>query len=249
MARKKLNKKVALIGSAIFVLLVMAAILLFLRFSGDPQKFMKDGDVAREAARKATDELIKEQEYEKAERSYLRARARAKDDSLRIDILFEIADFFLEVGKWNNVRGCWAEIVRIDPENVKARYARLKDVYIIADSGALGAWKEVELQASEFIEVVEKKNLLDEVTAQWESFEIPQTIQVAQHMGAYLYLLRGRSLLEIVKTGALTDPEESLVRAVTNLKKSPGIRVGQHRYLSFFSASSYFKRRYFRFKR
>ena len=220
MARKKLNKKVALIGSVIFVLLVMAAILLFLRFSGDPQKFMKDGDVAREAARKATDELIKEQEYEKAERSYLRARARAKDDSLRIDILFEIADFFLEVGKWNNVRSCWAEIVRIDPENVKARYARLKDVYIIADSGALGAWKEVELQASEFIEVVEKKNLLDEVTAQWESFEIPQTIQVAQHMGAYLYLLRGRSLLEIVKTGALTDPEESLVRAVTNLKKA-----------------------------
>ena len=162
MARKKLNKKVALIGSAIFVLLVMAAILLFLRFSGDPQKFMKDGDVARESARKATDELIKEQEYEKAERSYLRARARTKDDSLRIDILFELADFYLEVGKWSNLRGCWAEIVRIDPENVKARYARLKYVYITADSGALGAWKEVELQASEFIEVVEKKNLLDE---------------------------------------------------------------------------------------
>ena len=46
MARKKLNKKVALIGSVIFVLLVMAAILLFLRFSGDPEKFMKDGDLA-----------------------------------------------------------------------------------------------------------------------------------------------------------------------------------------------------------
>ncbi|MHC4739113.1 MAG: tetratricopeptide repeat protein [Planctomycetota bacterium] len=220
MARKKLNKKVALIGSAIFILLVMAAILLFLRFSGDPQKFMKDGDLAREAARKATDELIKEQEYEKAERSYLRARARAKDDSLRIEILFELADFFLEVGKWDNLRGCWAEIVRIDPENVKARYAKLKDIYIMADSGVLGAWKEVELQASEFIEVVEKKNLLDEDTAQWESFEIPQTVQVAQHMGPYLYQLRGRAVLEIVKTGALTDPEESLVRSVTNLKKA-----------------------------
>ena len=90
----------------------------------------------------------------------------------------------------------------------------------MADSGVTGAWKEVELQASEFIEVVEKKNLLGENAAQWESFEIPQTTQVAQNIGPYLYLLRGRAILETIKTGALTDPEESLVRAVTNLEKA-----------------------------
>ena len=219
MARKKLNKKVALIGSVVFTLLALAVILVFLRFSGDPQKFLRDAEVARKAAREATDELIKEQEYEKAERNYFRARGRAKDDSLKIDILFQIADFFLEIGEWNNVRGCWDQIIRIDSENVKARYARLKDVYIMADSGVLGAWKEVELQASEFIKVVEKKNLLDEDTTNLESFEMPQVEQTRQRMGSYLYLLRGRAILEIIRTGALTDPDESLTRAVTDLKK------------------------------
>jgi hypothetical protein len=61
-ARKRLNKKVALIGSVVFVFLILGAILLFLYLSRDPQKFIKDGDAALVAARQATNKEIKEKE-------------------------------------------------------------------------------------------------------------------------------------------------------------------------------------------
>ena len=56
MARKKLNKKVALVGSAVFVLFVLAVIGIILRLSQDPQKFIKDAEDA-----------WKLKDYEKAE--------------------------------------------------------------------------------------------------------------------------------------------------------------------------------------
>ena len=105
MARKRLNKKVALIGSAIIAFLALAVILLFLYLSRAPEPFIKDGDAALQAAHEAIDEQTREEEYEKAERNYNKARAYAKKDSLKIEMLFKLVDLYLEIDRWNNIRG------------------------------------------------------------------------------------------------------------------------------------------------
>ena len=206
MAKKRLNRKVALIGLLIFVFLVLCAIGVILHLSQGPEKFIEDGDAAWHA-----------KDYENAERSYLKARSRAKTDSLRVEILSKLIDVFLETEKWNNVLGCWNAIIKIEPKNAKARYGRLKYVYIIADNGASGYWREVASQASEFIEVADAE-LLDEDTAQLESFAT-RGKAIAKRIGPYLYLLRGRAGLEITRMGAVTDPDESLDRAIGDLEK------------------------------
>ncbi|RKY24500.1 MAG: hypothetical protein DRP62_03605 [Planctomycetota bacterium] len=218
MARKKLNKKVALIGSAVATLMAMAAILLFLYLSRDPEKFIQDGDAALKAAHEATDEQTREEEYKNAERAYSRARAYAKKDSLKVEMLFKLVDLYLEIDKWNNIRGCWGEIIRIDPDNVKARFGQLKFFYILADSGAYRFWQEVAEQASALLEVAEDAGILTEYTAKWDSFEIPEQGK-SPRMGPYLYLLRGRANLEMASRGAVTDPDKSLALAVDDLEK------------------------------
>jgi len=208
MAKKRLNKKVALIGSVVFLLLGLVAVGVVLRLSRDPEKLIKDGDAA-----------LLEKDYERAARSYLRARAWAKSDSLRVEILYKLADVFLEADKWNNVLGCWNEIIRIDSKSIKARFGRLKYFYIMADSGAGGAWREVASQASEFVEMAENTDLLNEDTAQWESFETREDTVDPKRLGPYLYMLRGRAIFEMTRMGAVTDPDESLAQAVDDLQK------------------------------
>jgi hypothetical protein len=61
MAKKRLNKKVALIGSGIFVLLILLAIGVILHLSRDPETFIKDGDAAIKTAREITDEKLMQQ--------------------------------------------------------------------------------------------------------------------------------------------------------------------------------------------
>ena len=95
MAKKRLNKKVALIGSVAIAFLALVVILLFLRWAQKPEPFIKDGDAAVKAAREAVDEQIKEQEYQRAERNYFKARSLAKTDSLRTEIIFKIVDICL----------------------------------------------------------------------------------------------------------------------------------------------------------
>ncbi|MCK4752488.1 MAG: tetratricopeptide repeat protein [Planctomycetes bacterium] len=222
MAKKKLNKKVAIIGSMVFVLLGLIAIGTILYLSRDPEKFIKDGDMALEAARQATDEELKEQEYKNVVRNYLKARGLAKDDELRVEMLFKLVDVHIETEHWNSVRGCWSAIVKIDPENIKARLGLLEYIYIMADTGVAQFWQEVASQASELIDVVEGKELLMEETVKWATFteqEEELNISTRKHIGPYLYLLRGRATLEMTVLGGLTDPDEALARAVEDLKK------------------------------
>jgi len=237
MAKRRLNKKVALIGSVVFVFLILGAILLFLHLSRDPQKFIKDGDAAVKAAHEAIDEQIKEQEYKRAEHSYHKARSLAKTDSLKTEMLFKLVDIYIETDQWRNVLGCWNMIVQIDPKNIKARLGRLKYVYIMADStvNQVWQWQEVELQASEFIEVVENMNLLMEDTAKWESFEVQESKAGRERIGPYLYQLKGRALLEIARLGAVTDPNASLLKAIDDLEKAQELEptnVDTYRYLA-----------------
>jgi len=235
MARKRLNKKVAFVGSVVLALFVLAGIVLILHFFGGPEKFIEDGDVAAKAARQATDEQIRQQEYEKAARSYNVARKRAKSDSLRIKILFKLVDIYLETEEWKNVVGCLNQIVRIEPNNVKARLARLNYFYIVADSGSTQIWREVVSQAAEFIEIVEKEELLDENIDKWQIPGIEKTAVETEKMGPYLYLVRARAYLEMTRRGATTDLDESIAQAIDDLEKVRELapdNVGVYFYLS-----------------
>ncbi len=222
MAKKKLNKKVALIGSAVFVFLGIIAIGTLLYLSRDPQKFIKDGDQAYQAAEQATDPNVKFEQYENAAKSYLRARARAKEDSLRIKVLFKLVDVCMKTNRWNDVIGGWNNIVMIDPKNFKGRFARLKYLYIFADSIAEqglrgGPWKEIAAQTSEFIDNADASVLADDI-AKWDSFALDEK-SPAKKIGSYLYLLRGRANLEIARMGGVTNPDELLEKSTQDLEK------------------------------
>ncbi len=217
MAKKRLNKKVALVGSMFFLFLAFMTIVVILYLTRDPDKFIKDGDTAAQAARTAVDPEIKAEEYKRALRNYNKARGLAKTDSLKVQMLFKAVDIYLETDDWRHALGCWNTIILLDPENVKARYARLKYYYILADSGAFAAWQEVASQASEFLD-----NVTDSVLAQnladWESFAAEKTADVKK-IEHYLHLARARAALEMTNAGAVTDPEESLALATNDLQK------------------------------
>ncbi len=236
MANRRLNKKVALIGTAIFVFVALGAILVMFQLSGDPQELIKDAEDALQTARQATDEQIKQQNYDRAKSSFERAYNSAKTDDLREEVLFKMVDMYLEVEdkEWPFVLGCWDEIIRINPNNVQARYGRLKYLYLMADSsshlmsvGNAGRiWQEVHKQASEFLKVAETTDLLMGNTARWDVFETESEVRSQksedrsqQLLGPYLYLLRGRAALEMASLGAVTNRDESLAQAVDDLKK------------------------------
>ncbi len=84
MAKKRLNRKVALIGLIVLAVFLLGAVMAVLRFRKNPLKFL----AAAEAA-------LAQYDYEGAERNYGKAYGCAKDDDLKIEILFKIADFHL----------------------------------------------------------------------------------------------------------------------------------------------------------
>ena len=208
MAKRRLNKKVALIGSAIFLVVVLGAILVILHLSRNPEEFIRDAEAALLA-----------KDYKEAGRSFYGAYTRAKTDSLREEILFKLVKVYLETKEWPLVLGCWNEIIRVNPNNGEARHNRLKYFYILADSGNPGYWQRVREQASEFLEVAERADLLMENTAEWDVFETEEKGAGRQRLGPYLYLLRGRAALEMAGMGAVTDSDQSLAQAVDDLKK------------------------------
>ena len=220
MAKKRLNKKVAIISSAVVVLIALVAIGAILHLSRDPEKFRKDGDAALIAARNATDMQTKEKAYKRAERNYHKARSLAKTDSQKIEMLFKLIDLYIETKEWPNVLGCWSRIISIDPENVQARFGRLNYLYIMADSGVNQLWQEVVSQATEFIEVAEKADMLKQDIDKLypEGMKDKESDRTAgQNLGTYLYLRRGRANLELTNLGAVTEPQDTLTQAIDDL--------------------------------
>jgi predicted Zn finger-like uncharacterized protein len=214
-----------------------SSIVVPIYLSKSPKKFIKDGDTALNTARQVTDKEVKEQEYKRAERNYHKARALAKTNSLKIEILFKLVDMYMEADQWRNVLGCWNMIVQIDPKNIKARFGRFQYVCKMADStvNQLWAWQEVESQASELIEVVENGGLLMEDTAKFEYLQMKNTATDIKQLGPYLYQRRGRASLEIARLGAATDPNASLTKAISDLERSRELEpnnVDTDRYLA-----------------
>ncbi|MHC4205596.1 MAG: tetratricopeptide repeat protein [Planctomycetota bacterium] len=221
MAMRRLNKKVAFIGSAVVVFLLLAVIAVVLRLGQDPQEYIRDAEAALEIARQATDEQVKEENYKRAVQSFRNAFGRAQTDSLREEVLFKLADvhFKTKTKEWPYILGCWDEIIKINPDNAKARYGKLEYFYILADTGASGAWKEVHEQASAFLKVARDNELLMKDTAELDVSGMEAKAAGRMSLGPYLYLIRGRAALEMAVLGIVTNKDESLEEAVNDLKK------------------------------
>ncbi len=219
MPRRRLNKKVALIGSTVFLLLALAAVVVILRLNRDPAPFIADGDAAWAA-----------QDYKTARENYARAYALTQSTESRIDLLFKVADAYREMGEWDKVVGCWGQVITADPQNVKARLGRLKHSYILADSlgaagrGDSGYWEHVLSEADKAFEVIQDAGLLDEARAQWE----PSFGAVKQggwgggpkRLGTHLRLVKGRAAFELASMGAVTSPVEVLREAESDLQQA-----------------------------
>ncbi|MHC4758163.1 MAG: tetratricopeptide repeat protein [Planctomycetota bacterium] len=221
MAGKRLNKKVAVIGSAIFALLVLLGIALVLYMSRDPGEFIRDGDSALENARNASDEQVKMEEYSRAERNYLRASGLVKTDDSRTEILFKLSNIYLETNQWRRMIECFNGIVSVDPENLIARHTRLEYVYIIADSGGGPAvWQEVASQASDLIKIIEGTDLAGSSQFRWKPLKEDQNLPTGKTLGSYLYLARGRARVTLAQIGATTEPDSLLAQAEEDLNKA-----------------------------
>ena len=219
MMNRRLNKKVALIGSGVFLLLVFAAIAVILQLGQSSEEYIADADAALQTARNTQDTQSKEQNYERAKRSFQRAYGKAKSNTAREEILSRMVDMCRETTDWNYALVCWDQIIKVNPDNVKARYGRLTYFSILADSGNSGAWNEVKEQASAFLNVAEKQGLLKEDTAKWNVPEMEQEAAGKLQLGPYLYLLRGRASFEMAALGTVTNRDESLAQAIDDLKK------------------------------
>jgi len=156
MMNRRLNKKVALIGSGVLMLVLLAVIVVVFQLGKDPQASIMEAEAALQAAQEATDEQEKQAHYKRAEHALRAAFGAAGSNTLRKEVLSRMAEMYLETGEWNYVLGCWEQIIKLDPSNTKARYGRLKYFYSMADSGNHRAWQEVFEQASEFLDVADK---------------------------------------------------------------------------------------------
>ncbi len=217
MARKKLNKKVAILGLIVFMFVVLLGIAAILYLSQDPQKYIDDGNASLKLAQQEPNEELQSDIYAKAARSYHKARSRSKSDEQRIEILFKLVELYMETGDWKFVRGCWNQIIQIDPKNIRARLGQIKYFYIVADNGMLSAWRDIGTQATELLEVLDQQQLAQNPD-NWKSFEI-QPRSSGQILESYLYLLNARANLIGATTGAVADPNESFDKAIDDMEK------------------------------
>jgi tetratricopeptide (TPR) repeat protein len=219
MAKRRLNKKVALIGSAVFTIIAFVFILAIFMFKRTPEELVQDALTALNAAHESTDEQVKEQNYDRAERSFQRAYVRAKDDDLRQEILFKMLDMYLETQEWPFIVACWDEIININPNNARARYGRLRYFQILGQSGVTEVWPRVCEETTEFLKVAENTGLMMKQTAQWDVPGIEMKGTHRQYLGPYLYLLRGIGSLEMARSGAATNKDEMLEQAIEDFRK------------------------------
>lgn len=224
MAMRRLNKKVALVGSAILVFLVVGTILVILRMSKDPKEALAEAEKAR-----------LEKDYPRAVTLYSQAFERSKSNKQREEILLTIVDVLIEADDWDMVVGYWGQAITVNPKSVKARFGRLKYLSIVAESGSSRVWQQVQKDAAEFLEVAEDEGLLNENVSQWDVLVKEGVDPVDQSLGAYLYLARAKATLELAMSGAMTNKKEALDEVVTDLEKVKAIEpknIEVYRYLA-----------------
>ena len=217
MAKKRLNKKVAIIGSAVLAFFILGVIVVLLHFSKNPMKFLADARAS-----------IEIRDFKEAESNYRRAVGEAvKDDTLKIEILFEFADFFLTDSTdvpiddpayfephWQKRLACWTTILNVDPKNIKANKKLLEFYYDAADSGNSGVWQRIETNASELLDIFEEKDI---------------------EIDPYVVRAKARALLAMASLGQTTDREgtlEDATKELNRLKEMEPEDTSTYKYLS-----------------
>jgi tetratricopeptide (TPR) repeat protein len=218
MARRRLNKRVALMGTTVFLLLGLAAVAVILRLNRSPAPYIADGDAAW--ARK---------DYETAIQNYKRAYGLTKAPEEKVELAFKLADAYQGARQWERVLSCWETIVTSDPQNVKARLAQLKYDYVLVDGlGAAGRsasdnWDRLLTEARETLKVAEAVGAADDPQSRWETLFGPAADRHwaggTQPLGQYLRFIKGRAALELASMRAVTSPGELLQEAQTDLEE------------------------------
>ena len=168
MARKRLNKKVLIVGLLLLVILAVGAIVVMLDIIGSAGKFEKYGQQA-----------WAEKDYKKASRYYSKAIGRSKTDSGKIELYFKLAELFIESNEWPNPVECWNKIATIDKKNVEALRLLLDFFYQVADVPSAVNWERVMTHSDNLLELSESEDQLKPI--------LP-----------YLYTARGRAKLTTI---------------------------------------------------
>jgi tetratricopeptide (TPR) repeat protein len=232
--RRRLNKKVALLGTTVLLLSALAAVCLILRLNRDPAPLIADGDAARAA-----------HDYQTARESYTRAYGLMRSSEGKIDLLFKLADVYRELNQWDRVLGCWGQVLTSEPQNVKARLGQLKYAYLLADGiGDAGRsvseyWEDVLSQARKTTELIEKSGLTSDEKTTWEpsfgAVEDHAWRGGARQLGPHLHFIKGRAAYELAALGAVTSPGELLQEAQNDLEQAKKLdpnNVQAYRYLA-----------------
>ena len=191
---KKLNKKVAIIGLTLLVLMIAAGggLLTYRQIRRNPNRALKLAHQALEAG-----------DYKEAETQLGRAYAFGKTDGDKIERLFELADLHLihndeHEADWPKVMGCWNKIITIAPQNIVARQKLLDFYYQAANAGDVRAWKTVEENTTELIDILGAQGTE------------PDT---------FLLTANAKALLSIAQRGGTTDRREPLDKCIVLLNR------------------------------
>ena len=199
---KRLNKKVAVIGIVLLVLMIVAGggLLMYRHIRRDPDRALKLYQQALDAG-----------DYEEAQKQLGRAYVFGKTNEDKIQRLFELADFQLiqnnqHEANWSEAMRCWNTVItKHDTQNIPARRKLLDYFYQAADTGDGRAWKNVNDNTTELLETLNKQGVE------------PDTFLLTAH---------ARSLLAIAQRGETTDRRgplnESMEILSELLEKEPG---------------------------
>ncbi len=166
---KKLNKKVAIIGIFLIVLIIGGGMLIVLRpriarsrigrnkiarilgFGQDPDK----------ALAKAK-EFLEAGDYIKAEEQFGLSFGFGYSDEYKVERLFDIADFHLinnseHEANWLKALACWNKVTSIDSNNIEARRNLLDYYYQAADAGNPQLWKNIKEITKEMLDILENQ--------------------------------------------------------------------------------------------
>jgi tetratricopeptide (TPR) repeat protein len=231
--RRRLNKKVALLGTTVLLLFGLAAVCVILRLNRNPAPLIADGDAAWAA-----------HDYQTAREDYTRAYGLIRSSEGKIDLLFKLAGC-IELEQWDRVLGCWGQVLTSDPQNVKARLGQLNTPTSSPTAWAMlrrsmsGYWEEVLSQARKATELIERSGLSNDEKVRWEppfgTVEDHAWRGGARQLGPHLHFVKGRAAFELAVMGAVTSPLELLQEAQNDLEQAKKLdpnNVQVYRYLA-----------------
>ncbi len=217
--RRRVNRKVALLGTTVLLLLMLAAVAALLRLNRDPAPLIADGDAARASG-----------DYQTAIDNYRRAYGLTRSSEGKIDLLFKLVEVYQQTDQWDKVLGCWNAVLTADPQNLQARLGQLKYAYILADGlgsagrGMSGYWEDVLSQVRKAMELVQKENVANDERTKWEpafgTAESRGWSRGAKRLGPHLHFVKGRAAFELAAMGAVTLPAELLQEAQSDLQEA-----------------------------